>query len=357
MRQIIFVALILENTIRDNGNAEFVAQVKDELVCVNRVANIEGKFKLAHLRIILIIVQYLQPALRHKITYRRISAAVPESLLPPKSATTLGGYVRTISVPVSEFGLGKRNGGRLRRYLDELKSCQISVVSSRGKVEMKPLITGFDYPQFARILDIHISDSVLMSLLTTEEGYFTFSRTMALSITNRYTLRIYWLICSWKQKGGFAITMDKFRRQFSLGNAYIRQDNLTSKIIQPAHEELKERFPVFFEYRLYTTASKYIVFKVKSVKSDAEIQTDLFTARDTVFELLASVGASVTLLSDIFVQLDHEDLLPFIHKLAEVITYIRTNRTGRSIQDVDAYILTAITSWHTNWLSRYTVAE
>ena len=165
------------------------------------------------------------------------------------------------------------------------------------------------------------------------------------------------MICSWKQKGGFAITMDKFRRQFSLGNAYIRQDNLTSKIIQPAHEELKERFPVFFEYRLYTTASKYIVFKVKSVKSDAEIQTDLFTARDTVFELLASVGASVTLLSDIFVQLDHEDLLPFIHKLAEVITYIRTNRTGRSIQDVDAYILTSITSWHTNWLSRYTLAE
>lgn len=348
--------MILENTIRDNGNAEFVAQVKDELVCVNRVANIEGKFKLAHLRIILIIVQYLQPALRHKITYRRISAAVPESLLPPKSATTLEGYVRTISVPVSEFGLGKRNGGRLRKYLEELQHCHICV-SLKGESISRPLIAGFDYPQFSRMVDIHISEFVVQTLLTTEDGYFTFSKSLALSITNRYTLRIYWLICSWKQKGGFAITMDKFRRQFSLGNAYIRQDNLTSKIIQPAHEELKERFPVFFEYRLYTTASKYIVFKVKSVKSDAEIQTDLFTARDTVFELLASVGASVTLLSDIFVQLDHEDLLPFIHKLAEVITYIRTNRTGRSIQDVDAYILTAITSWHNNWLSRYTVAE
>lgn len=348
--------MILENTIRDNGNAEFVAQVKDELVCVNRVANIEGKFKLAHLRIILIIVQYLQPALRHKITYRRISAAVPESLLPPKSATTLEGYVRTISVPVSEFGLGKRNGGRLRKYLEELQHCHIGV-SLKGESISRPLIAGFDYPQFSRMVDIHISEFVVQTLLTTEDGYFTFSKSLALSITNRYTLRIYWLICSWKQKGGFAITMDKFRRQFSLGNAYIRQDNLTSKIIQPAHEELKERFPVFFEYRLYTTASKYIVFKVKSVKSDAEIQTDLFTARDTVFELLASVGASVTLLSDIFVQLDHEDLLPFIHKLAEVITYIRTNRTGRSIQDVDAYILTAITSWHNNWLSRYTVAE
>lgn len=357
MRQIIFVVTILKNTIQDNGNVEYASQVRDELVCVNRVANIEGKFKLAHLRIIIILIQTLQPALRHKITYRRVSGSVPESLLPPKSALTLDGYVRIISIPVSEFGLGKRNGGRLRKYLEELQTCKIRATSAQGESAEKPLIADFNYPQFSRTVDIHIGESVLASLLATQEGYFTFSRSLAFSITNRYTLRLYWLICSWRQKGGFAMTIDKFRHQFSLGTAYSRQDNLTSKIIQPAYAELKDRFPVFFEYRLYTTASRYVVFKVKSLKSDAEIQTDLLTARDTTFELLASAGASATLLSDIFAQLDHEDLLPFIHKLAEVTTYVRTQKSGRAIQDINSYILASITSWHTNWLSRYTLSE
>ncbi len=356
MRQIIFVALILKNTIQDNGNVEYASQVRDELVCVNRVANIEGKFKLAHLRIIIILIQHLQPALRHKITFRRISGAVPERLLPPKSEMTLDGCHRIITVPVSEFGFGKRNGGRLRKYLGELQHCHI-FVSLKGESISRPLIAGFDYPQFSRTVDIHISEFVVQTLLTTEDGYFTFSKSLALSITNRYTLRIYWLVCSWKQKGGFAITAERFRRQFGLGRAYGRIDNLTLKIIQPACQEMKDRFPVFFEYRLYNAASQYVVFKVKTKKTKTELQADFLMARDTTFELLVSAGASVTLLSDIFAQLDHEDLLPFIHKLAEVTTYVRTQKSGRAIQDINAYILAVLTSWHTNWLSRYTLSE
>ena len=92
---------MLKDTFQDNHETDFATQVKDELVCVNRVSNIEGKLKLAHLRVIIILMQYLQPALRHKITFRRISGAVPERLLPPKSEMALDGCHRIITVPVS----------------------------------------------------------------------------------------------------------------------------------------------------------------------------------------------------------------------------------------------------------------
>ena len=355
MRQVILVALVLKDTFQDNRETDFATQVKDELVCVNRVSSIEGKLKLAHLRIIIILIQYLQPALRHKITFRRISGSVPERLLPPKSEMTLDGCHRIITVPVSEFGFGKRNGGRLRKYLEELQHCHI-FVPLKGESISRPLIAGFDYPQFSRTVDIHISEFVVQTLLTTEDGYFTFSKSLALSISNRYTLRIYWLICSWKQKGGFAITADRFRRQFGLGRAYGRIDNLTLKIIQPACQEMKDRFPVFFEYRLYNAASQYVVFKVKTKKTKTELQADFLMARDTTFNLLASVGASTSLLSEIFSELDHEDLVPYLRKLSEITAYVHAQK-GRAIQDINAYILASITSWHTNWLSRYTLAE
>ena len=243
----------------------------------------------------------------------------------------------------------------MRKYLEELQHCHI-FVPLKGESISRPLIAGFDYPQFSRTVDIHISEFVVQTLLTTEDGYFTFSKSLALSITNRYTLRIYWLICSWKQKGGFAITADRFRRQFGLGRAYGRIDNLTLKIIQPACQEMKDRFPVFFEYRLYNAASQYVVFKVKTKKTKTELQADFLMARDTTFNLLASVGASTSLLSEIFSELDHEDLVPYLRKLSEITAYVHAQK-GRAIQDINAYILASITSWHTNWLSRYTLAE
>ena len=346
---------MFKDAFQDNREMDFATQVKDELVCVNRVSNIEGKLKLAHLRVIIILIQHLQPALRHKITFRRISGSVPERLLPPKSEITIDGCRRIINIPVSEFGFGKRNGGRLRKYLEELQHCHICV-SLKGESISCPLIAGFDYPQFSRTVEIHISEFVVQTLLTTEDGYFTFSKSLALSISNRYTLRIYWLICSWKQKGGFAITADRLRRQFGLGCAYGRMDNLTLKIIQPACQEMKDSFPLYFEYRLYNTVSQYVVFKVKTKKTETELQADFLMARDTSFNLLASVGASTSLLSEIFSELDHEDLVPYLRKLSEVTSYIQTQK-GRAIQDINAYILTSITSWYTNWLSRYTLAE
>ena len=333
------------------------AQVKDDLVCVNRVANIEGGLKLVHLRIVTLLIQSLQPALKHKITFRRVSGSVPESLLPPKARLTLEGYCRKITIPVSEFGLGLRNGGRLRQYLCELQCCHIGVISAKGNSALKPLVAGFDYPQFSRNVDVFISESVLRSLLATEEGYFTFSKSMAFSVSNRYTLRIYWLVSSWKQKGGFAITVDRFCRLLNLGSAYERMDNLTLKIIQPAHVELKDKFPVYFEFRIHVAETKYLVFKVKTMKSAAEINTDFQTARDTVFELLMSVGASVTLLSDMLLSIDHEDLLPFLHKLSNIVSYARSQKGLRTIQDIDAYILTSMTAWHSDWLSRYSITE
>lgn len=356
------------NHIRNAFKSHIYVQVKDELVSVNGVAYLEGKLKIAHLRILITLQAYLQASIKFKISRRR-HTLMPENLIPGKAELTADGNVRKLTIPISEFRLGTRNGGRLRQYLQELSTCRLvfgtpsevpsevfSEVPSRPQGRQRKdtfdgLIADYDFPQYSRNVEICLSDSVVKRLTCTEEGYFTYSSRQSLSITNKYTLRIYWLICSWKQRGGFVISLEKLRSILALGPAYDRYDNIMTKIITPAYNELKECSSIWFEYRLYGEGTeKVLVFKIKIQISEERKKTDMQSARDICFNLLSSVGATPTVAMDILAAIEYEDLRPFLSKLSDITSYISTHR---NIKDINSYIATSLTTWHTDWLARY----
>ena len=94
---------------------------RDELLHVNGVAYIEGNLKLAHLRILIAIVSHLQSAILFKVSRRKNGIKVPDAMLPRRGEVTRRGQTRILTIPVEEFHLGMRNGGRLRTYFDELQ--------------------------------------------------------------------------------------------------------------------------------------------------------------------------------------------------------------------------------------------
>ena len=113
------------------------------------------------------------------------------------------------------------------------------------------LITDYDFPVYSRTVDISLPETLVHRLLLTEEGFSTYSRSAAFSITNKYTVRIYWLICSWRSKGGFVISLSNLRKILALGRGYDRYENITCKILRPAAEDLEGRFPIWFLYKTY----------------------------------------------------------------------------------------------------------
>ena len=333
---------------------------RDEIIQVNGVAYIEGNLKLVHLRILIIIISCLQSALQFKISRRRRSFNIPENLLPGHNPERM--QTRVLTIPVSEFNLGQKNGGRLRTYFEELQDAKLifpETVKCIGGLNIvnsfSGLIAGYSFPPYSKEVDIYLLDEMVRRLLLTEEGFSTYSHSSAMSLTNKYAVRIYWLICSWRTKGGFIISLENFRRILALGPAYDRYDNIVTKIINPAQQELKQRFPIWFQYRLYKlNGDPRIVFKIKRIVSPEQKKKEMESARDICFNLLMSVGVKLDTIQRIFGHIDYEDLKPFLAKLMDLTSYVRKNN---HISDVDSYVSASMNVWFSDWLARYAIVD
>ena len=321
---------------------------KDEIYQVNGVAYLECDMKLAHLRILMAIISNLQNAIHYKISRGKRNTPIPTAYLPPKGEVGQYGPTRTIEIPVKDFHMGRNNGARLRLYLSELQTTHCIFPE---RCRYPGLIAGFTFPAYSTSVQIHILDKMINRLLLTEEGYSYYSHSSALSLTNKYTVRLYWMICSWRGKGGFVITLENFKRILSLTEGYDRYDNIVSRVIKPAQQELQERFPIWFLFRSYDTSGyKRLVFKLKIRLTEEERSQKTNEARDICFGLLSELGARTDTISGIFHRLEYEDLRPFMNKLVELSGYIKNNP---SIKDRDSYIKSSLQQWFDDWSQRY----
>ena len=372
--------------------------VHDELYLANGAAYIEADLKLVHLRILITIIAHLQRAFKHRISHRIRNA--PQTLpsghpqtfptshprngvhpLPAPGPLTAAGKTCVLHIPLSAFSMGRKNSAKLRLYLSELQSVRIVFPVSKSQPllqrQFQGLLAGYSFPPYARSVELLLPEDLTWRLLLTDDGYTTFSHQGALSIRNKYTVRLYWLLCAWRNRGGFVMRLADLRRILCLSSAYTRTDNLIARVLAPAASELQSHFPVWFHYRIYDAhihkgpsqnqdiidgnaqqnmdyknhreQGGLIVFKI-CLRVTAEQRTsEMRSAWDYCFNLMASVGARQDTLRSLFSRLDYEDLRPFMEKLVELTAYIRSH----SISAPDRYILSTMDRWFTSWLHRY----
>ena len=289
-------------------------QIQNEyrVILVKEVVFQEAALKLTHLRIQAVLLYYLTPQLQLRIARRR---GVP----PPDGRLT---------IPLSAFPFLTKNGTRLRRYLEEMG-------------------LSFCFPLYSRTVQIHLQETMLQRLLHTEDGYCSVSLSTTLRIVNKHTLRLYWLICSWRNKGGFIISFDKLRQLLSLGVSYGRYDNLSGKVLAPAAAELKTFGEIWF---LWRQRQGSLIFKIQ-VQPDLERRdADMKSAWDLCYRQLTAVGMSLKDIQGIFSRVDYADLNPCLTKLVDLTAHVRT---ARGIKDPARYVLKSLESWLSDWSGRY----
>ena len=188
-------------------------------------------------------------------------------------------------------------------------------------------------------------------LLLTEEGYSHYSHAKALTLTNKYTVRLYWLVCSWRNRGGFVISLDNLRKILQLSPSYERYCNVTARVLNPSMEELHSRFPIWFQYRLYKrNEGPVLAFKIKVKLAPEEENRIRKDAYEFCFRLLTKSGIGFHAFSAIFDSVETEDIKPFVNKLTDVVTYISEHPEIRSR---DRYLRTALDAWFSDWSVRY----
>lgn len=287
-------------------------QNENRVILVKEVVFQEAALKLTHLRILAVLLYYLTPQLQLRIARKR---GVP----PPDGRLT---------IPLSAFPFLTKNGTRLRRYLEEMG-------------------LSFCFPLYSRTVQINLPERVMQRLLRIEDGYCSVSLSTTLHISNKHTLRLYWLICSWRSKGGFIISADKLRQLLSLGTSYNRYDNLSGKVLAPAAEELKAYGEIWF---LWRQRQGSLIFKIQ-VQPDLERRdADMKSAWDLCYRQLTAVGMSLKDIQGIFSRVDYADLNPFLTKLVDLTAHVRT---ARGIKDPARYVLKSLESWLSDWTGRY----
>ena len=131
----------------------------------------------------------------------------------------------------------------------------------------------FYFPKsWSRSFSVEMDNEVAKMFMRVEKGFTKFMKEIALKSSSKYTFRIYMLISSWKDKGGFSIKMENFRKLLSLENKYPHYYDLYKRVIRPVYEELFEKSDVWFEMReIYRDASDTEPYKLnfKIVKSCA----------------------------------------------------------------------------------------
>lgn len=204
-------------------------------------------FNMGQLRIFLSIIECLQSAIEESITKR----IVPEQLTLFKDLKDPENIY--LQIPIKDFGF------KPDRY-DELKKALLKMVVIPVELDCKNPITGEDSllmkgmfeaiipkARYSRYITIKIERRVAKHLVDANGGFTKFIKEIATSAKNKYTVRIYFLICSWRDKGGFRMEYKKFRNWLQLGDKYQDFKDLHKRVIFPCYKELHEKADCWFE--------------------------------------------------------------------------------------------------------------
>lgn len=81
-----------------------------------------------------------------------------------------------------------------------------------------------------------------------DNGFTKYLKGVALTLKGEYTKRIYKLCSRWKDKGGFTMSIEKFREWLQLGESYPFLSDLKRWVLDPAKKRIKEKADLYFEY-------------------------------------------------------------------------------------------------------------
>lgn len=116
-------------------------------------------------------------------------------------------------------------------------------------------------------IEVEISKWAIPFLLYWGKGVggTVFQKSIALTLKGEYTKRLYKLCCRWKDKGGFSIDLDEFRKMLKIETKYPGPKDLKKRVLDPAKKRLKEEADVYFEYsfnKIKSRAYNVLTFKI-----------------------------------------------------------------------------------------------
>lgn len=218
----------------------------------NVVTLMAGDFKTVQIRILIAVIEKLQNVIELSIQHLDKYG----TSIPCEQLSLFQEYSDRIRVDIAYRDLGVSPD-----QYKEVKSMVRKLISIPVEFDVKDPITGEEswsitglftkanIPKtpYSRGFSLEMDREVAKVFINVDRGFTRYIKEIALRAQSRYTIRMYMLISSWKEKGGFSIYVDRFRKFLKLEDKYPEFKDLYRRVIRPVYEDLFEQADCWFE--------------------------------------------------------------------------------------------------------------
>jgi hypothetical protein len=256
-----------------------------------------------------------------------------------------------LKIPLNEIAKPQHYDS-VKLALKKLAGIVVEIPTKDKKILITGLLAAYipETPDYSSIIDIYIEKQVAKYLIEIDKDtygkpihwtYFMYQ--VAQSASNKYTSRIYKKLCSWKQKGGFTISLEEFRQWLNLGDKYQRFSHIKEKILLPVQNDLTGKADVWFncqEAKFVTKKGNVVThlnFKVITpdlLESEEKLKDHVYYLLRTHFKF---ESRHIDQIRTIF---DNTTPSRVIEKISELNEYCRENAS--KIADKTGYAITCL---------------
>lgn len=261
---------------------------------------------------------------------------------------------------LNEFVKDGNNYAQFKKAINQLRAFnveifQIILPAVKSKKAKKPeeelILTGLIeravIKKYARDITISLHKATAMELMKAANGLTVFAEDVMYETNNKYTQKIYELICQWKDIGVYTLTIIKFRELLVLENKYPETKDLIKKIVRPSEKDLKEIGDVFFDFSVTKRGSAIthfnFIIKTKAVlKKESEYL--IIVKEDTINLLRQHFGFKTHHLDQIKEILDDLRNIPGLRsKLTELaLKSADRKQSGQPVKNIQAWAIASI---------------
>src|SRR5665647_763347 len=322
---------------------------KDYIYQPNRVTNAIYEYSLTQEKVFNAVMYYLQDAI--KISRK----GEDYTQLALFKEFTDSQFIK-FNIPLKELSI-PQNYEHVKKAIKQLASIVI-------EFPYKDKVTKENYMRYTGLLsanvpiennrsshiEVEIDKRIAKLLIDIEQNQFgqpinytRFLYSIAQSAKNKYTSRVYKLICSWRKKGGFVISLDSFRKQLGIDSKYKYYNDIKRQILIPVQEELFEKADCWFNCNAEDFTTKqgntvtHLNFKVITpdlIKEDIEKKDYLFYLLRTHFKF---EDKHIELIKPLFINATANDILLKIMQLTE-----HNLKDTSKITDITGYVLKSL---------------
>ena len=209
----------------------------------NTIVQMSGGFSLLQLRFIITIIAQMQDFIKEREHLKRdknIRIDINEVISIFKG--NLKGDV-VIDIPLRECGVKAYQYGELRNAVKQMNSIPVEI----GDKKYNQLFSVETSEKYSKYITIRISKEMLLNFINTDKGFTRFTREGAMSVRNKYSIRIYLLAASWRERGVCRVSYANLRKWLGIDSKYKEFKDFNRRVLKASAKELSKVADCWFE--------------------------------------------------------------------------------------------------------------